>query len=264
MTEKRICEWCGKEYEVSKWNQKYCCTVCERKASYERNKANINADENVAIRMLANCSNEWEYVGGYSGSNGSMVIRHFCGYTTRRSCVSIRHNHKIRCMVCEYRERQARKREEEKEKEIRREVKEFKKQVKQYQVQTVKSCAVCGGFFFGSGKYCSTKCSKAVQQHYQNMKKRRRQKSAWTEESKTITLQKLYERDGGVCWVCGKPCNYEADPNNNEYPSIDHVIPIADGGKDLWENIRLAHRYCNSLRYFSEPETEPVNISPCL
>lgn len=198
MTEKRICEWCGKEYDVSKWNQKYCCTVCKRKASHERNKANINADENVAIRMLSNCSNEWEYVGGYSGSNGSMVIRHFCGYTTRRSCVSIRHNHKIRCMVCEYRERQARKREEEKEKEIRREVKEFEKPVKQYQVQTVKSCAVCGGFFFGSGKYCSTKCSKAAQQHYQNMKKRRRQKSAWTEESKTITLQKLYERDGGV------------------------------------------------------------------
>lgn len=259
------CDCCGKEFSTDIRNQKYCCKACEKKANHERQKDGSAAvDEQTPVRMLANCSNEWEYVGGYSGSDGSMVIRHFCGYTTKRSCISIRHTHKIRCLVCEYREREARRKEAEKRKKIRREVKEFEKPVKQYQVQAVKSCAVCGGFFFGPGKYCGPECARKSRQHYDNMKKRRRQKSAWTEESKTITLQKLYERDGGVCWICGKPCNYEADSNSNEYPSIDHVIPIADGGKDLWENIRLAHRYCNSWRYFSEPETEPVNISPRL
>lgn len=80
------------------------------------------------------------------------------------------------------------------------------------------------------------------------MKKRKRMRDSWTEESKTISLEKLFDRDGGICWLCGKACDIEADPNSNNYPSIDHVVPISLGGKDEWQNIKLAHRICNSLR----------------
>ena len=32
----------------------------------------------------------------------------------------------------------------------------------------------------------------------------------------------------------------------NMYPSIDHVIAVANGGTHEWSNVKLAHRICNS------------------
>jgi 5-methylcytosine-specific restriction endonuclease McrA len=43
---------------------------------------------------------------------------------------------------------------------------------------------------------------------------------------------------GRVCWVCGEP---GAD-------SIDHVVPISEGGTHTLDNLRPAHRACNSRR----------------
>lgn len=34
----------------------------------------------------------------------------------------------------------------------------------------------------------------------------------------------------------------------NWYPSIDHVIPISKGGRHSWDNVKLAHRLCNSVK----------------
>lgn len=200
-----------------------------------------------AINALAKYNQDWEYVGGYTGSDGFMVIKHSCGYIVRKSCVSIRHN-PARCEVCETIERKARAKEQTRQKAIAREVAKFYKPVKKQKQIVMKECMVCGGLFFGKGKYCSDGCSAGARKHYDNNKKRNRYIKAWTPESKTITLPRLYERDNGVCWICGGLCDYDADPNDNNYPSIDHVIPIARGGKDEWENIRLAHRLCNSLK----------------
>lgn len=218
--------------------------------------------ENInAINMLAKKNSDWEFVGDYTGSNGFMTIRHSCGYITRKSCVTIRH-HKVRCDACEEQARIERDKQREQQKAIEKEVAQFFRPVKKVKQTEMKECPVCGCFFIGSGKYCSSECYKETQKHYWNMKKRRRMKQAWTDESKTITLEKLYERDGGTCWLCGKQCDYSADINDNNYPSIDHVIPIAYGGKDEWKNIRLAHRGCNTLKGVKIVENEAVSISP--
>lgn len=31
-------------------------------------------------------------------------------------------------------------------------------------------------------------------------------------------------------------------------PTIDHVVPLAEGGADTAANVRLAHFICNSMR----------------
>ena len=36
------------------------------------------------------------------------------------------------------------------------------------------------------------------------------------------------------------------------YPSVDHVVAVCDGGEDSWDNVRLAHRICNSMRYYKK------------
>lgn len=37
-------------------------------------------------------------------------------------------------------------------------------------------------------------------------------------------------------------------------PSVDHVKPLAKGGKHSWRNVVLAHRICNTLKSDREPE----------
>ena len=74
-----------------------------------------------------------------------------------------------------------------------------------------------------------------------------------------LSLKALYKRDKGICYLCGKGCNwddYTIRGNKfiagNYYPSIDHVIPLSKGGIDTWNNVRLSHRICNSLKSASE------------
>lgn len=72
---------------------------------------------------------------------------------------------------------------------------------------------------------------------------------------KDINLVDLFKKSNGVCYLFGKPCDIEDRREANGtiicgdmYPSIDHVIPLARGGQHSWNNVRLAHRICNSLK----------------
>ena len=71
----------------------------------------------------------------------------------------------------------------------------------------------------------------------------------------TINLEYLYNRDRGICKICGEPCDYDDKiiKNNvvivgNRYPSIDHIIPLSKGGSHTWDNVQLAHKLCNSIK----------------
>ena len=70
-----------------------------------------------------------------------------------------------------------------------------------------------------------------------------------------ITLEKLYNRSGGICAICGNVCDYSdyrIDNNifiaGNNYPSIDHIKPLSKRGSHTWDNIQLAHKRCNSIK----------------
>lgn len=63
----------------------------------------------------------------------------------------------------------------------------------------------------------------------------------------------IYERDGYTCWLCAEPIDMSDGPSENWAPSLDHVIPRSRGGSDDPENLRTAHRYCNSVRSDSDP-----------
>lgn len=70
-----------------------------------------------------------------------------------------------------------------------------------------------------------------------------------------ITLEKLYNRAGGICSLCGGRCDYDdyifKDTTfiaGNKYPSIDHITPLSKGGSHMWNNVQLAHKQCNSIK----------------
>lgn len=59
----------------------------------------------------------------------------------------------------------------------------------------------------------------------------------------------IYERDNYTCWLCNEPVDMEDDPKIGDWsPSLDHVIPRSRGGSHDPENLRTAHRWCNSVR----------------
>lgn len=71
-----------------------------------------------------------------------------------------------------------------------------------------------------------------------------------------ITVEALYEASKGICKICGGICDlndyrYVGDTfvAGDNYPSIDHIIPLSKGGSHTWANVQLAHRICNSHKY---------------
>ena len=52
-----------------------------------------------------------------------------------------------------------------------------------------------------------------------------------------------------VCWLCGLPLDFAADPRTRWSPSVDHIIPRSKGGSVYDRaNLRAAHYRCNSAR----------------
>lgn len=58
----------------------------------------------------------------------------------------------------------------------------------------------------------------------------------------------LYERDGWVCGICDLPVDRDAHYLDDMAPSLDHIVPRSMGGGHESENLRTAHRVCNSRR----------------
>lgn len=64
--------------------------------------------------------------------------------------------------------------------------------------------------------------------------------------SERLNLNIIYARDKGLCWIClllDKPAYVK-----RKDASRDHYMPTSEGGSDDYENLRLAHKSCNSRR----------------
>jgi 5-methylcytosine-specific restriction endonuclease McrA len=59
----------------------------------------------------------------------------------------------------------------------------------------------------------------------------------------------VLERDGWRCQLCGEPIDPHAVPRSPRSATVDHVVPVLEGG--AWyepANLRAAHAVCNSTR----------------
>lgn len=113
-------------------------------------------------------------------------------------------------------------------------------------------CIVCGEITTRK-KYCSDACCNRA--HNKAKEIRRRNKISNAMVDKDITIEGLYNRDGGRCYLCGLMCSWGdytvrdgIKISGDWYPSIDHVVPLARGGRHSWNNVKLAHRRCNYVK----------------
>ena len=112
-------------------------------------------------------------------------------------------------------------------------------------------CPECGARFRSSNPsqlYCSARC-RSRRKGYSDHETRA--KKFGVRFDRSITLGGLIRRDGLDCYICGKTC----DPNDKrwgsfgpDYPTIDCVTALSNGGSFTWDNVRVACGECNCAR----------------
>jgi 5-methylcytosine-specific restriction endonuclease McrA len=70
---------------------------------------------------------------------------------------------------------------------------------------------------------------------------RRRAEKMGAREVSDVSLDEIIERDGDLCYLCGKETSVDDR-------TLDHVVPLILGGGHVPSNVRLAHRVCNSRK----------------
>lgn len=116
-----------------------------------------------------------------------------------------------------------------------------------------RECKECGGKYTtlmrGSrpaSVYCSNRCARAEEKRQRRIREKDRTDTAVHGH---ITFREVYFRSGGCCYLCGQfaPRRLRGSAHWAE-PTIDHVIPLNRGGVHSYENTKIAHRLCNSIK----------------
>jgi 5-methylcytosine-specific restriction endonuclease McrA len=63
-----------------------------------------------------------------------------------------------------------------------------------------------------------------------------------------VTDAEIFERDRWRCGICGKRIGRSYVYPDGRSKSIDHVVPLSEGGEDTASNKRAAHLLCNTMR----------------
>lgn len=227
------------------------------------NRKNINRKyktdtglENFLLRLQEHNS-KYEYIDGYITDDSKVRLRcKDCGNIIERYASSVRKGNQYKCFECLKNNRLQRKSKYKELKEKNKQNKIIDRQLESIQLSFL-VCKHCGKLFIPINNrttFCSKRCR---ERHHENIKSRTRIENTKRNGNVdyTITLDKLIKKYNNRCYLCNCECNlndYTVVNNTfiagNYYPSIDHVIAIANGGTHTWDNVKLAHRICNSLK----------------
>jgi len=183
-----------------------------------------------------------------SGEQRLLVKCMSCGSEKSVSSISLR-NGGIKCTPCQM---EATRRRHEADKEIREWRKNYERGLTLIQME-MNFCR-CGRLLPFGFKVCE-ECKAEVRRKNDRRKEHRRRARERQDFDKTITLEALYERDHGVCYLCNKTCDWSDFQRINgnfivggSYPTVEHVKALCHGGTHSWDNVKLACHTCNSKK----------------
>lgn len=233
-----------------------CKGIAPQKSTPPTNGRGIKSDNEVAS-FIAERQKGFEYAGNYTGADGTVDLKcKECGSITTRSMITVRHKG-IKCRECE---RIAKEKQEANESllkwfngivaDIRKEEKRIKAQEKEE--ARWHPCAVCGKPT-KRPRFCSNECYRTTTNYIRGSSDRLNKTNIIDSD---ITLKRLFKKEWGVCYLCGESCDWNDYTitksgvfiAGNTYPSIDHLVPLSKGGLHSWDNVRLAHRICNTKK----------------
>ena len=75
---------------------------------------------------------------------------------------------------------------------------------------------------------------------------RKNRQNVYSSGDRGINWRSVAELDDWTCHICGDRVErVGGTPNSRRGATMDHVIPIAEGGPHSWNNVRCAHWECN-------------------
>jgi predicted nucleic acid-binding Zn ribbon protein len=262
------CTYCGKEFKTYKEDAKLCSKECQNKYVSEKTKK----EREDAFKTKFECKYpNFVYISGYRDWKSFVKVKCLiCGHEQLRCTkyTKASHNGDMTCDGCAEIQRKRKEFTNILTRRYNNLIKDKQRIARAKEIATRKReheeklsncvCAECGDTFVAktlNGKYCCERCASRSNTRQKELKRR----ILIRQNGKVdygITLSKLIKRDNNTCHICGKKCNsedHERDGKNNFvtgklYPSIDHVIPVSKGGAHTWDNVKLAHHYCNSIK----------------
>ena len=259
------CKICGEERKAyadrltrTKLQKELRCFKCEA----------IKYTNDFKIKFNNKYKGQYEYIDREYNSNVFDEDVHIveclkCGKINKWKGQTL-YNGRFNCNHLTEEQIEQRKLEKEINKEINKTLSELRNEIKQIEnrnklfedeVDRIRECKVCGNIFIGTKRSacCSDICKKKYQNRQHDLRRRIKNKSNINND---ISLEKLMQRDEGICKICGRQVDTEDYYYTDEgyfiagenYPSIDHIIPLAKGGTHTWNNVQLAHRHCNSIK----------------
>lgn len=106
------------------------------------------------------------------------------------------------------------------------------------------TCCMCGETFVSpraERKFCSTACK--YRSDYIGRRGRK-----YGAEREPYTLREIGDRDDWWCCICGAEVDKAVRYPDSQSPSIDHIIPLSQGGSDKRDNVGVAHLICNKRK----------------
>lgn len=111
------------------------------------------------------------------------------------------------------------------------------------QVEQTRVCVECGEAFTAfksNAKWCSASCRIRT-----NGRAASRRRGPARSADIPYADREIFERDRWRCHLCGEPVDPalpRTDPNG---ATIDHLVPLSEGGADAPSNVATAHGRCN-------------------
>lgn len=229
----KICVFCGNSFNTFRDMAATCSPECAKARKNHRKYFPAGVKRvNTTEQWVNNAQDAFEYV---SHTKGRVKIKcKCCGNIVERAKSTVRHKN-IKCEYCK---------ETEQLQEARQKMACFFIALKS--ARTPRQCESCGKAFtsnYPTQKYCSDKCKK----HGYSYRSRCRHYGVYYDPS--VTRIKVLRRDKGICQICGKTCNPQDRSWGSfgpDFPTIDHIIPLAKGGTHTWGNVQCACGICNS------------------
>ena len=242
------------KYNVSKWAVKDYC-----RRNGVKDHVSKNSEEEAAERIKEKTNGLFEYVSGYTRKEGTVRVR--CGVCGNEFEKTYHHitTHFTGCPACKEIEREKKlaniaaiKKQKQEQRAALAKKRQEERENKRKEIETPHACPVCGELTTRR-KYCSNACAKKANNASHEVHRRKKVQAAV--KDKDISLRRLYNRDFGVCKICGGVCDWDdykridgAFVVGMTYPSIDHVVPLSKGGAHAWDNVQLAHFICNTRK----------------
>ena len=221
-TNKEVAEHFGIGYKTAK---RICKGIAPQKG-INQNYKHTEEEKQTYVESLLPIG--FSYVGGYIDCDHKVTIRcKVCGLEFERSMTSIRHGNNTICPYCFETDLAEKKQREQKQKERNRIERQNQTRERLIQKETERQaktrtveCIICGKEFSTAKakvKCCSPECSKK----YSNQLASRKKDKRITKDKRIdrdITVRKLYDRDSGMCWICGGQCDL------NDFITRDNTI----------------------------------------